>query len=69
MEDRIIEIEKKIAFQEHTIEQLSQVLIEQQKKIENLEELLKVVQAQISDEELVKPQEEEEPPPHYWKLH
>lgn len=65
MEDRIIEIEKRIAFQEQMVEQLNQVLIEQQRKIESLEVQLKMAESRISDEEFVKPQEEEEPPPHY----
>lgn len=65
MEKRIIEVEKKSAFQEHTIEQLSEALIEQQKKIENLEAQLKILQGQVTEESLVKPQEEEDAPPHY----
>lgn len=65
MEDRIIEIEKRIAFQEQTIEDLSQVLIEQQKKIETLEARLKMAESRVSDDPFVKPSEEEEPPPHY----
>jgi len=65
MEERIIELEKRIAFQDDCVEQLSQALIEQQKKIESLEVQLRIVQSRISDEEFVRPQEEEEPPPHY----
>ncbi len=65
MEERIIELEKRVAFQENTIEELSQVLIDQQKKIEALEMELRRVQLRVSEEEIVRPQEEEEPPPHY----
>jgi SlyX protein len=39
-ENRFIDIETKIAHQEHQLEELSQVLYEQQKTIDNLEKRL-----------------------------
>lgn len=40
MDDRLIDIEMKLANQENLLEQLSWVLYEQQKKIDQLERLL-----------------------------
>ena len=36
MEDRIVELEKKISFLEHSIEELNDVILDQQKKIADL---------------------------------
>ena len=65
MEERIIELEKKMAFQEVAIEDLNQAVIDQQKKIDSLEGALKALKNILSKEEFVRPLEEEEPPPHY----
>lgn len=65
MEQRIIEMEKRMAFQEQTIEDLEQAVTDQQKQIEGLQEQLKIVLFRIADEDFVKPQSEEEKPPHY----
>lgn len=65
MNDRLIEIEKKLAFQDHAIDELGQIIVEQDKKIKALENKLSMIQNQLSDEELVRPQEDEAPPPHY----
>lgn len=65
MEERIIELEKKISFQEHMIEELNGVVIDQQKKLDELERVLRQLYQQFESGELVKKQEEEEPPPHY----
>ena len=65
MNEQIIEIEKKLAFQEDAIEQLNQVIVDQESRIKKLERELVIMRNLMSDEEFVKPQEEEEPPPHY----
>lgn len=65
MDDRIIELEKKSAFQEDTIESLNQVVIEQQKRLERLEKRLKFVTDQLEGSDIIKKLEDEAPPPHY----
>ncbi len=65
MEKRIIELEKKIAFQEHAIAELNEALLAQQKAIKTLEAQLKNFKEQIVSADLVKKQEDETPPPHY----
>ncbi len=66
MEARIIELEKKILYQDRTIEELSQEVADQQKQIANLERSLKLIKAQLeSGGDLVKKIEDEVPPPHY----
>ncbi len=65
MENRIIELEKKSAFQEETIEQLSQALIEQQKRMDALEKLVKSLHSQVQTGAFIKRPDEEVPPPHY----
>ena len=67
MEDRIIELETKLAYQEHTIEELNSVVIMQQGEIDRLkcavEYLLDKV-PQIADTNLEKAPANEKPP-HY----
>lgn len=65
MEKRIIELEKKIAFQEHSIAELNDALIAQQKAIKALETQLKAFQEKVASADLVRKQEDETPPPHY----
>ncbi|VAX37594.1 hypothetical protein MNBD_UNCLBAC01-432 [hydrothermal vent metagenome] len=65
MENRITELEKKSAFQEHMIEELNEALIAQQKKIDTIEAQLKQFKEQITNGDFIKQIEDEEPPPHY----
>ena len=65
MEDRIIELEKKLAFQEKAIEDHNEALIENQKKINELEQQMKFLGDKITKEDFVKKIEDEELPPHY----
>jgi len=63
-ESRLIEIESALAVQERQIEELSGVVFEQGKKIDQLLKLNQYLMNLI-DKDVVKPQEEETPPPHY----
>ena len=66
MEERMIEIEKRVLFQDRTIEELNQVIIDQQKRIETLERELSLIKKQITTiDPPVRKLEDEEPPPHY----
>lgn len=67
MENRIIELETKVAYQEHTIQELNDALTHQQKEITalklqmmQLQELVK----QMTPSNIASPSEET-PPPHY----
>ena len=67
MQEQIIELESKLAFQEHTIEILNETVIAQQKRIEALEKDLSQLRQQVK--QITPPQTEnpanEPPPPHY----
>ncbi|MBF0122667.1 MAG: SlyX family protein [Candidatus Omnitrophica bacterium] len=65
MEKRIIELEKKAAFQEHLLAQLNEVVLEQQKKIERLEAWVRTAKDRDNVGDFVKPLSEETQPPHY----
>ena len=67
IEERVTELESKFAFQENMIQELNDVLIAQQKNIDNLFLKLQTVIAQLdavmpAD---IAPESEETPPPHY----
>ena len=66
-EDRLIEIETKIAHQENTVESLNQVVYQQQKKIDHLEGMLSALAKHVKD--MVASSGEassgHEKPPHY----
>ncbi len=65
---QIIEIETKLAFQEQTIEQLNEVVIQQQGLIEALQRQLKMINHKIEQESHHWENEHslsDEKPPHY----
>ena len=66
-EDRLIEIETKIAFQENTIQDLNDTVYSQQKQIDVINKTLKLLVDQISDSSLISPRGnlKDEKPPHY----
>jgi SlyX protein len=69
-EERLIEIETRIAFQEETIKTLSDVMYEQQKKIDKLTNLYTSLAKEKEDKKQGKPEDGEgdlihEKPPHY----
>lgn len=67
MEDRIIELETKVAFQDDTISQLNDIIVRQQRQLEQLaedvERIKRLVRAMAPS--MVAPMNEETPPPHY----
>lgn len=67
MEDRIVELETKISYQDHTIHELSDVIARQQKQIDRLEAEVKRIRDHLkgsAGSQLARP-DEEVPPPHY----
>lgn len=66
MEKRVEDIEVRMAYLEQTVEELNQVVIKQQDRIDLLvAELMRTKQQVESGAEFVRPQSEETPPPHY----
>lgn len=67
MEDRIIELETKIAYQDNTIEVLNEVVTKQQDQIDQLTRQITEIKEQISGlaDSLLSQPGEEPPPPHY----
>jgi len=66
MENRLIELETKISYQEHLLQELNDVIASQQQQIDRLEKEMKRMREHLkgSDSQLARP-EEEAPPPHY----
>lgn len=65
MDEKIIELEKKAAFQEDLLVKLNDALVSQQKQLTALQARVQALQDFISRGDLVKRQEDETPPPHY----
>jgi SlyX protein len=64
-DQRLVDIEKKAAFQEHLLAQLNEALVGQQKQLAVLEARLKAMSEGLDRGDLVKRREDENPPPHY----
>ena len=67
MDDRLIELESRIAFQDHTLQELNEVIVRQQREIDDLRRELEALRAQLKAlaPALVASRSEETPPPHY----
>lgn len=67
MDDRLIELENRIAFQDHTLQELNEVIVRQQREIDDLRRELEALRAQFQAlaPALVASRSEETPPPHY----
>ena len=67
MEKRLTELESRVAFQDDTIQKLNDVIVEQQRQIDQLSLQLKAVKQQLDSIEpsLIADVSEETPPPHY----
>jgi len=67
MEDRIIELETRMSYQDHTIGELNEVVTRQQKQIDRLESAVQQLRSHLKQQGssgLARPHEET-PPPHY----
>ncbi len=66
-EARIIELETRLAFQDDTIQQLSDTLATQQQQLDNLTRMVKIINKQLKSlpQDLGGGAGEEPPPPHY----
>ncbi|MCA9395568.1 MAG: SlyX family protein [Candidatus Omnitrophica bacterium] len=61
----MIELEKKITYQEDTIESLHQTILEAHHLISRLEARIKMLEDKVNAGPVVKKIEDETPPPHY----
>ena len=67
MDERLIELETKISYQDHIIGELNDVVTRQQSQIDRLEKEMKRLRDHMessNDSGLARP-DEETPPPHY----
>ncbi len=67
MENRLIELETRLAFQEELIEQLNDALSTQQKELLRQADLISMIQQRLKEqqEQMPSPEQQEPPPPHY----
>lgn len=67
MENKIIDLESKLAFQDQTINELNEVITDQQNQLDQLREEIRLLNIRIASvaENAVASAEKEPPPPHY----
>jgi SlyX protein len=65
LEQRITELETRLSYQDHTIEQLNEVVTTQQRQIDRLEAGVRGLRQQQADGGQIRRPDEETPPPHY----
>ena len=67
LEDRISELEMKIAFQEQLLDELNQALVQQQFDMDKIQLQLRYLAGKLKDMQPsnIASQTEETPPPHY----
>lgn len=67
MEDRLIELETRLAFQDHVVQELNDVVVRQQREIEGLRRDIEILRNQMKTlaPSLVENRADEAPPPHY----
>lgn len=65
LEERIVELESRQAFQDDTIQALNDALVEQQKLIERLQVQIQALAKRQEEVSPFSPSQDEAPPPHY----
>lgn len=67
MEDRIVDLETKLAFQDETINELNNVITDQQNQLDELREEIRLLNLRVVSitESTPDSNEKEPPPPHY----
>ena len=67
MENKIIELQSKLAFQDQTITELNEVITDQQNQLDQLREEIRLLGLRIASvaESSSVSEEKEPPPPHY----
>lgn len=65
MQDKLIELQSKLSFQELSISELNDALISQQQQIDRLRLQLQILQERLEGLEETEPLEQQEKPPHY----
>ncbi|TBU71693.1 SlyX family protein [Phytopseudomonas daroniae] len=65
LEDRIVELESRQAFQDDTIQSLNDALVEQQKLIERLQRQLQSLAKRQEETSAFGIAQDDAPPPHY----
>ena len=65
MQERLIELERKISYQDKLLQELNEVIFSLSKRLDQLESRQKAMNDQLTSGNLVKRQEDETPPPHY----
>jgi len=67
MEQRLMELESRVAFQDDAIQKLNDVVVSQQEQIDLLLSELKYLNEKVRDltSELIASEDQETPPPHY----
>ena len=67
MENRLIELETRLAFQDNALQELNAVVVRQQREIDTLTREIEALKAQIRTlaPEMVGSRADEAPPPHY----
>jgi len=67
MENRLVELETRLAFQDNSLQELNAVVVRQQREIDTLTREIESLKAQVRAlaPDLVASRAEEAPPPHY----
>lgn len=66
MEDRVIDLETRLAFQEDTLQQLNDIIVEMRDQLDRLGHRLRVAEARLVEVDPNIPSEpQDETPPHY----